>query len=282
MPNLDSILPNVVVDSVEETVTKSPIVVYDTIYKTVEKTQLNEPESAIQFVAHNPGNEIPTLLILGLVVIGVSLAVGFKILTNYIAPYLKSHYKIKQPYLMLYRVKVLVWFLFIVFSFYQLISSHLIIGLSLVIFIGLLGFTFWKDFFTGILVKLENRLKPNDYISINGVKGKIRKLKIRNLEYITQNDEIFILPYSKLSELSVAKRLNKGEERSRTITLKINENSPNNSIKAIEGILAICPWIYSHKTTTVKKISATEYNVSIYVADNSTLQKVEAFLHTHI
>jgi len=287
MPNIDSIAIPLAVDSTLNTVSITPqsVVIRDTIYKVVEHTT-NKSEDAIQFVSQNTDDTIPTYLFLGLALIALVIFVSFKLLTEYIAPLIESKFKIRKPYLTIYRFKTLIWFLFIVFAFYQLISSHIIIGLSTAGFIALLGFNFWKDFFAGVYLKLDGRIFINDNITINGIKGKISRLHIRNLELKSDSDEIISIPYHHFLNTTVAKRLNKGEERSRTIILPVANNSDYNSIKAIEGLLNICPWIYSHKQSLVKRNSSndttTEYAISIYVSDSVTLKKVEEFLDEHI
>jgi len=287
MPNIDSIAIPLAVDSTLNTVSITPqsVVIRDTIYKVVEHTT-NKSEDAIQFVSQNTDDTIPTYLFLGLALIALVIFVSFKLLTEYIAPLIESKFKIRKPYLTIYRFKTLIWFLFIVFAFYQLISCHIIIGLSTAGFIALLGFNFWKDFFAGVYLKLDGRIFINDNITINGIKGKISRLHIRNLELKSDSDEIISIPYHHFLNTTVAKRLNKGEERSRTIILPVANNSDYNSIKAIEGLLNICPWIYSHKQSLVKRNSSndttTEYAISIYVSDSVTLKKVEEFLDEHI
>jgi hypothetical protein len=287
MPNIDSISTILAVDSTltSVSITPQPIVVRDTIYKIVEHTT-NKSENAIQFVSHNTQDSIPTYLFLGLGLIAVILFISFKVLKEYIAPLIEAKFKIRKPYLTIYRFKTLIWFLYVVFAFYQLITSHLIIGLSTVGFIALLGINLWKDFFAGIYLKLDGRIFINDNITINGINGKISKLHIRNLELKSDSDETISIPYHHFLNATVAKRLDKGEERSRTITLAVKNNSDYNSIKAIEGILTICPWIYSHKQSLVKRNlsneTTTEYAISIYVSDTVTLKKVEEFLETSI
>ncbi len=287
MPNLDTISTRPLVDSTLNSVIKpvEPLVIRDTIYKIIEHTT-NKTDDTIQFVSSNTDNSIPTLLIIGLGLIAILLFIGFKVLTQYIAPLIEAKFKIRKPYLTIYRFKTLIWFLYIVFAFYQLISSHLIIGLSTTIFIGLIGINLWKDFFAGIYLKLDGRIFIDDNITINNIKGKISKLHIRNLELKSDSDDIISVPYHLFLTHTVAKRLNKGEERSRTITLSVENKSDYNSIKAIESLLTICPWIYSHKQSFVKRMmtnsETTNYDISIYVSDSFTLKKVEEFLIEHI
>jgi small-conductance mechanosensitive channel len=270
------------IDSAQAVVTKQvPVIIQDTIYKTEEVITPNT-EGALQFVSDNIDNSIPALLILGLTVVAISIAVTFQILKMYVMPYIQSHYKIKRPYLVLYKIKIITWVLFIVFCFYQLVTSHIVIGISVSAFIAVIGFNFWKDFFAGIFLKLEGRLQVNDYIDIDKTKGQITKLHTRNLEINTQHDEVISIPYHRLLNTFVAKRLNKGEERSRSIKISIPSDSKNNSIKAIEDALNICPWIYTHKPSSVNRTSSTDYSITIYAADNFTFQKVEEFLKQHL
>ena len=51
---------------------------------------------------------------------------------------------------------------------------------------------------------------------------------------------------------------------------------------AIENLLNICPWIYTHKPSIVKKMNDCEFSITIYVPDNFTFQKVEEFLLENI
>ena len=136
MPKLDSIAKlNEIDNSTSSVNNKAPNVVYDTIYNLTETTNKPEIEDKIQFISHNYDQSIPLLLILGLIIIGVAIYAFYKLLTDYITPFLQSHYKIKRPLLLLYRLKISTWVAYMFFSFYQLISSHITIGISLVTFV---------------------------------------------------------------------------------------------------------------------------------------------------
>jgi len=280
MPNLDSIANLNTIDSlVVDSVISNPVIIHDTIYSVSSAVTTPIIDDQIQFVSHNINQSIPLLLIIGLIIIGVAIYTFYKLLTDYITPFLHSHYKIKRPQLLLYRLKISTWIAYIIFCFYQLISSHLIIGISIALFVIVAGLFIWKDLIAGIFNKLEDRIKIKDYISIEDNKGTIKALNTRNFELLTQNDHILTIPNHKLLNCTVAKRLNKGEERSRVITLTVAENSKLNSIRAIENSLNYCPWLYTHKPSIVKKINNNQYAISIYVADNFTFQKVENYLN---
>ena len=293
MISTDSTILNQMADSTVQTFVKTDTVVVkdtvvhtvnDTITKTVtsidtiKQTVTQPAEESIQFVAHNTDQTIPFLLILGLFVLGGIIWLIFKVLGDYITPFIKSKYKIKRADLFVYRLQMTTWFAFALFCFYQLVSSHLIIGLALTVFVSLLGLNFWKDFFTGIYLKFSGNLNVNDKISINGLNGKVLKFNTRNIQIETDNDEVVFIPYRQFLEAEVSKKLNKGEMRSKKITLTLDENHPNNTLKQIEKTVALCPWVYSHKPVKVTKIKPNTYEVTVYASDDFTFNKIQSYL----
>lgn len=293
MINQDSTILNQMVDTTLQAVVKIDTVILkdtvthtvnDTIIKTVtnidtiKQTVTQPADESIQFVAHNTDQTIPFLLILGLFVLGGIIWVSFKVLGDYITPFIKSKYKIKRANLFVYRLQMITWFAFALFCFYQLISSHFIIGLALTVFLSLLGLNFWKDFFAGIYLKFSGNLNINDKISINGSNGKVLKFNARNIQIETENDEVVFIPYRQFLEAEVSKKLNKGEMRSKKITLNLSENNPNNSLKQIEKMVTLCPWVYSHKPVKVTKTQPNTYEVTVYASDDFTFNKIQSYL----
>jgi len=295
MLNQDTILLQVT-DSVHTIVKTDTVVLNDTVMCTVNDTVkkiitnidtvkqiIKQPvEDSIQFLAKHSDQTISTLLILGLLVLGGIIWLTFKILGDYITPFLKSKYKIKRAYLFVYRLQVVTWLIFTLFCFYQLVSSQLIIGLVLTIFIALIGLNFWKDFFTGIYLKFSGNLNINDHISIRGLKGKLLKFNSRNIQIETDNDEVLYIPYRQFLKNEVSKKLNKGEARSKKIVLNLREDYPNNKLSTIEQIVILCPWVNSHKTIKVEKINQNIYEVTVFTSDDFTYNKIKEYLKEKI
>ena len=145
-----------------------------------------------------------------------------------------------------------------------------------------MGLFYWKDLFTGIYIKFEGKLKVEDEISFDNTNGVIIEFFDRGLQLKTDSDEIILIPYSKLFFTSIFKKVDKGELRSRIILFSLPENNSSNSIKKIEEVLSICPWIYAHKPTRVERVSETEFSISVFVNDDFSYQKVETFLVDHL
>lgn len=291
MLNQDTILSHLT-DSVQTIIQTDTIVLNDTVMHTVNDTVtktitnidtvkqiINQPVGdSIQFLAKHSDQTIPALLILGLLMLGGIIWVTFKILGDYITPFLKSKYKIKRAYLFVYRLQVVTWLIFTLFCFYQIVSSQLIIGLVLTIFIALIGLNFWKDFFTGIYLKFSGNLNINDHISIRRLKGKLLKFNARNIQIETDNDEVLYIPYRQFLMNEVSKKLNKGETRSKKIVLNLREDYPNNKLSTVEQIVVLCPWVNSHKPIKVEKINQNVYEVTVFTSDDFTFNKIQAYL----
>ncbi len=291
MLNQDTIL-NQVTDSVQTIIKIDTIVVKDTVthtlndtivktitsIDTIKQTVTQPAEESIQFIAHNTDKTIPFLLILGLLMLGGLIWFTFKVLTDYITPFLKAKYNIKRASLFVYRLKMITWFAFTLFCFYQLISSHLVIGLALVFFIAVIGLNFWKDYLTGTYLKFSGNLNINDLISINNLKGKVLKFNARNILIETESDELMYIPYRQFLDNEVSKKLNKGEMRSKKITLKLEKDNPNNNLKQIEKIVTLCPWVNSHKPVKVTKIDTSTYEITVYASDDFTFNKIQEYL----
>ncbi len=143
-----------------------------------------------------------------------------------------------------------IWILFFFFSFKDFLSENQYFA----IFIFILGiFTaiwssklFLKDYFSGIIFKLDKSLKKGDIISVNNETGKILNFKLRYIEFETSNSDIIYIPYSQIISSTIKKKsvsknfvehifqinVSKSEEI-KTVFSKINEivlSSPGISI----------------------------------------------------
>ena len=275
MPDLDSISINNLIDSAQSIRMNNSQVIHDTIRITV-------PQESITPIVVNSNYSFPLFMLLGLIGLAAFIFVVFYILQKYISPFLRTIYKFKYAKLYIYRLKIIAWFIYFIYCFYSILNSHLIIGSAITVFILLLGIFYWKDIFTGIYIKFEGKLKIDDDITFDTTNGIIIDFFDRGLQLKTDSDEIILIPYSRLFFTSISKKVDKGELRSRVILFSLPENNSSNSIRKIEDVLSICPWIYAHKPTIVERITETEFSISVFVNDDFSYQKVETFLVDHL
>jgi hypothetical protein len=250
-------------------------IVVDTVYNATEnKLPVN---SVIENI---DAKGIPFLIITGLFITAAILFVLFKMIDKYLSPILESSKAIKKGKLFIFRIKCIVWFLFAVFAFYQIIVANLIIGIVLTLFIVAVGLNFWKDFLVGLFYKIEGKLVIGDYITVSDIKGKIIKFNKRNIEIAAENESILFIPFRQLIDSPISKKSDKGDIRSR----KINITTTNEGIgvNEIEALLQQCPWIYAHRPNTVTKLEKNQFEVRVFGTNNFTYNKIEAYLNDNL
>ncbi|MGV6862456.1 MAG: mechanosensitive ion channel domain-containing protein [Putridiphycobacter sp.] len=290
MTSLDTI-SNSKMDSISKVIEVDTVVLKDTIFQTLTDTvtqtvtsidtvikEVPQQNDSLQFVSENADRDIPFLLIFGLLFLAGVIFVTFKVLGDYVTPFLKSKYRIKRAFLFVYRLKIITWFLFTLFSFYQIVSSHLWIGISLTIFIILLGINFWKDFFVGIYHKFDGNMNIGDLISVGEVSGKIQKFNTRYIKLEADNDEVILLPYSQLLNQPISKKFGQGEVRSKKLLLSIDQGHPKNNLKNVQQVVYTCPWVYNHKPIKIIQLSDSQYEITVYASDAYTFNKIEQYL----
>jgi small-conductance mechanosensitive channel len=266
MAKTDSILP---IDSIMVHKT----VVIDSVLNIKPETGQNTQEQIANATGINP------LTVIGIIVTAIILIVVFKLVDKYLKPILISTKKVKQPELLVFRIKSFTWLIFAIFCFYQIIIDSLAIGFSMVVFTALIGLFFWKDFFIGLFYKLEGKIKVNDFIEVNQVKGKVIKFNKRNIEISAENESIQFIPYRTLINATIAKKSNKNEIRSKKI---IVETTLPHNVLDIEKVLLNCPWIYNHRPNAVSKIDDNKFEIRVYGTNNFTYNKIEDFLKENL
>lgn len=275
MINTDSISPILATDSNQLVESVSPQIIYDTVHTVVSTQQLQLPIESFE-------KGISLLLLFGFFTLGAIIAVSFYILKKYFSPFIQTVYKIKHIRLYIYRLKIITWLGYLIFISYILLSREFYISLSIGLLLLFIGTFYWKDFFTGIVIKLEGKITKSDVVTFADKTGQIIVFFNRGVHLKTANDDIIFVPYNKLFFASISKKLDKGEMRSRNIQFSLPANNSSNNAEKIASILAICPWIYAHKDAKIERISDTEFSINVYVNDDFSYNKVEEFLVDHL
>lgn len=250
-------------------------IMVDTVYNTVENKLPNKS------VIENINAEgIPFFTIVGLLITTIILFVVFKMIDKYLSPILESSKAIKRGKLFIFRIKCIVWFLFAVFAFYQIIVANLLVGILTTLFVAAIGLNFWKDFFVGLFYKLEGKLIVGDYITLGDIKGKIIKFNKRNIEVAAENESILFIPFRQLIDSPISKKSDKGDIRSRKIMITTTNDVVG--VNEIESLLQQCPWIYTHRPNTVTKLEKNQFEVRVFGTNNFTYNKIEAYLNDNL
>lgn len=220
--------------------------------------------------------EIKTMIFL--LLIFALLFSFFFIFRKYFIPYLGSRKSVKKAKKTQFRIEVIVWTIFGLFSVYQLLADSLYITLVLLVLIALVAKNFWMDLFAGIAFKLENKFEVNDPVRFEDYDGSLEKISLRNIQIKTDQQEVVVVPFRKISASIFIKRQAKGKLHSGKITLQIGDRKSENIIQKLDDWVYQCPWAVMNESIHAKLQNDQSITFTVYATDSDSLQKIENYL----
>jgi len=204
----------------------------------------------------------------------ILLRVAVKII-SYINVLRKPHIFIKK-FLPIIDLSILViitfWFIYRFFIDSDLLL--IIVAIVALIFFGLFGWHWGRDFIAGIILKSENYFEKNKKIRLNNQSGKIIKTTLRYLEFENDEGEAIRVPYSKISGEYFSK-LSPGEKyESHLITLQVEKTTDTKTLlETLRKNIYNSPWYLARKEPVIEILSSDsggyKINLNIYSLNSS-------------
>jgi hypothetical protein len=99
---------------------------------------------------------------------------------------------------------MLVW---LVHYYYYSENTFGLISLGILIAIAIIpSFYLLRDFFSGVYLKIQNKLSEGSIVEINELKGKIERLGNFSLDLIDKHGDIKSIPYHKINATIISKQ----------------------------------------------------------------------------
>ncbi len=222
------------------------------------------------------------LLVFFALVIGV-LIVVFWLLRNYVLPLIKKRSSARNASAWILRIEILSWFLFSLFAFYRLMIVSPVITVVFAAVLIVLGWTFWKDFFAGLLFRIERLVEVGDFIRIDE-QGEtmqediVQKVSYRNITVRRANGEIVLIPFNKLNELSMTKSHPEGKLfRQRFIIEMANMDE----LKAKETLIQLLyenPWVVPAQKPIIENLGNGTYQITAFASDKDASERLVGFI----
>jgi hypothetical protein len=191
----------------------------------------------------------------------------FAKLAGYIKSFSRLNNIIKRilPLLDLITIVIIIFWL-VVKIFWGSDTLPLITASTAVIFIGLLGWFWGRDFVAGIILKSENYFEKNKMIKLNDKNGRIIKTTLRYLEYETDSGESIRVPYSKISRDYFSKLSPDEKYESHLITIPMNMIPDSISLReSIRKKIYNSPWYLAGKEPVIEIDSSEEGRFKVKV-----------------
>lgn len=215
-------------------------------------------------------NTLPYKQVLLFLVIGGLLHFVFYLITSYGVPILIK----KRQAIGLYwnRFQIFSWTVYLLLFFSSLFKANMYLTLAISVLVLGIGWTFWINFFAGIMIKFTDQFKVNDNISTDLVTGKIKAIKSAFTEVISNKGELLVISNSQLKK-AVLKHLNQ-------------KNTLNTSTFVCNGKLSYnevyhyalnCPYLTGNQVIKVERNKNRKNVVKAMLLDESFKEEAIAY-----
>ncbi len=219
-------------------------------------------------------NSIPFSMVFILAVIGVLIFMGFRLYRRLILPIMLLKESGKAHQRSLDRVEIIIWGVYAVALVYQALVTSLPVTVVLLGLILFAFFDFWRNYFSGIVLKFSDKLQLGDAISLNGHTGSILEFGSRDLKIIGPEGEKMLIPYRLVNtEVKIGQK-SLPEILYKTFVVELSANNPVGVRQKMEKALYSNPWIILSSPVSVA-LEDQRATLRFYVLNNDFFEKAK-------
>lgn len=200
-------------------------------------------------------------------------------LKKYGLPLVRSRRQRQRLEALLLRTGVALWLGWAVFAFYRLLLASPVFALATSILLIVLGWSWWKDFYPGLLLRLEGDLRTGDYLNYEGRPYKIRQLRARSVQLFGEDGGLLVLPYHLIQAPAIYRSVEKTALS--PFTFEVTLEGPN-AQQGLEQWLAASPWTAPAFPATVVHLEDHTYRITAYAPDIDIQERQEAYIRQQI
>ena len=216
-------------------------------------------------------SEIQLYKLLFYVLFGAILFVVLYIINHYVIPLIKR----KQHQINKYwqKLQIIAWLFFIGMFFIALIRANMFITLIFMVIILGLGWNFWSNIFSGIVIRFTNQFEPGEVISTDFAKGELKSINLSQSELINDKGETIVVPNKKLRGAVLTHYHKKSNVQMHSFTVEFSDKT----IEAVYQVALNCPFISANQKIEVERTQGNEFTINAAVIDSSFVDKVNTY-----
>ncbi len=216
-------------------------------------------------------SEIQLYKLLFYVLFGAILFVVLYIINHYVIPLIKR----KQHQINKYwqKLQIIAWLFFIGLFFIALIRANIFITLTFMVIILGLGWNFWSNIFSGIVIRFTNQFEPGEVISTDFAKGELKSINLSQSELINDKGETIVVPNKKLRGAVLTHYHKKSNVQMHSFTVEFADKT----IEAVYQLALNCPFISANQKIEVERTQGNEFIINAAVIDSSFVDKVNTY-----
>lgn len=226
-----------------------------------------------EFIDNNPFYKI---FWLGLV--GVLVALAIWGVRRYVLALLKDHRWVSWLQRWEYRIVVFVWAGYAGWALFHLIKVNFLVTGVLLAIVLFAGWRSWMEFYNGLLLRIEGRMKIGDTIETESGSGRIDHFYFQSLTVMSLDGQLIHLPYSKITGGVVGQRTDQARLMAQSFTVSLNGGDVQMVKDKIENLVFSCPWTAVLHPVQITITGPGKYRVSAKTIDNDMFYKLENYV----
>ncbi|MFT4762137.1 MAG: small-conductance mechanosensitive channel [Paraglaciecola sp.] len=218
-------------------------------------------------------NGIPFSMLFVLTILGWAIFATFSLYKRLILPIILLKDNGQAHRKSVARLEIIVWAIFFLSLVYYALVASLPVTVILLTLIIFAFFDFWRNYFTGIIMKLGDKIQLGDSVVVNGHSGKIVEFGNRDIKMESTIGEEILIPYRLANtEIKIGQK-SKPKILFKTFVLDENIKTSSTELKQkIEQAIYTNPWIIISSPVTIS-MEGQKATLNFYVLNNDFFEK---------
>lgn len=222
---------------------------------------------------------LPVTVVLMLALLGLGLYALLAGLRRYGLPLVKSRRRHRQLQALLLRAGLILWLAWGVFAFYRLLVAAPVFGASLTAVLALYGWYWWRDFYPGLLLKLEGDIHAGDHLRYQGQSYQVVAMRGRSLKLLGADGGVLVLPYRFLETPAIYRSTEKTTLA--PFVFEVEYEGPN-ALAQLEQLLAASPWTAPAYPAQVEHLHGSTFRITAYAPDEQIQERQEQYIRQQL
>jgi hypothetical protein len=224
----------------------------------------------------------PFYKIFWLMLVGLLLAASIRLIRKYVLALIKNPGYQQWIEKWEFRLIVLLWAGYASWALFHLIKVNFLITGVIVAILIVTGWRSWMEYYAGLLLRLEGRIKTGDTIETKIGSGKIEQFNFQTLAVMSTDGQMIHIPYSKVTGDVVWQRTDQMKLMAQSFTLEVNAVEDEEMKNRIWLLVHCCPWTAVLHPIQVTKTAPDTYRVTAKTIDNEMFYKLENYVRKRL
>lgn len=230
-----------------------------------------------QMIDNNPFYKLFWLLLIGALVFII-----VRIVQRYVFALVKDDFQQGLIRRWEFRAITLIWMIYGSWALYHLIKSNFIVTLTILGVVMIAGWRSWMEFFSGIFLRLEQRIEPGDTLQTPQGSGRVERFYFQSLGLQTDEGHVIYIPYTRITSEVVAQSTDQEKLLAQTFVVQHPASDTHAVQELITDLVYRCPWTAVLHPVNVSQTAENTYKITARTIDKSDFPRLETFVQKRL